>query len=209
VFPDIWPTYRQLWSLGNSAQDKGFDGLWYRYGPDNLVATDCLSQNCPDKVWRWVNQQPTSQKRNLDDEIKDHPLVRRNNDQFKKKVRDGLTKREALTEIAMEECNSIEKQKVSDELLQWIEMNSGDLAEYDRICDTADAITEKKEDKPSEAITTNTAAEVSNGQSLTPVWVIVVASVASVIGVIIIVVVVIVIVKKRNAAAQANLYVQM
>jgi len=120
-----------------------------------------------------------------------------------------LSSKEALRELAMEECNSIEKLKVTDDLLKWIQMNGGNLAEFDRICDKVDnAITDKKEDKPNEATTSNTAAEVENGQMLTPVWVIAVAAVASVIGVIIIVVIVIIIVRKRNAA-QANLYVQM
>jgi len=151
VFPDTkWPTYRQMWSMGNSDTDTGFDGIYYRYGPDTIVATDCLTKNCPDKVWRWVNQpddndDDDSQKRSVEQKKKDHPIVQRLNEQFNSKVHTGLSSKEALRELAMEECNSIEKLKVTDDLLKWIQMNGGNLAEFDRICDKVDnAITEKK-----------------------------------------------------------------
>lgn len=213
VFPDNnWPTYRQMWSMGDEVTGGGFDGLCLRYGEDEICGADGFAKNCPDTVWRWVNQPDPYQKRSVAQRPGKkivHPLIQSMNDKFHTFKLAGRTNREALRELAMEECNSIPKLQITDDVRMWIEMNGGDVAEYDRICDNADnAITEKKEDKTTEAATSNTA-EIENGQMLTPVWVIVVASVASVIGVIIIVVVVVIIVKKRNAAAQANLYVQM
>jgi len=209
VFPQTeWPTYKDMWGMGNSDSDRSF-GMWYRYGTDtSICATTAMQKNCPDKVWRWVNQPDLTKKRSVEQQ-EVHPVVHRINEQYKQKVYRGLTAREALRELAMEECEQIPKQQVTKDLLMFIEMNGGNLAEYDRICDKVDnAITEKKDDKPAEQATTDTT-EIQTAQMNTPVWVIVVASVGSIIGFIIIVVIVVYIVKKRREAAQANLYVEM
>jgi len=206
VFPsNSWPTFRDLWGLGKSETDKGHDGIYYRYGPDNsIVATDPMKKNSPDKTWRWVDQPIPALKRSVAGGAKKlppHRVVQRINERFHEKVYRGLTNREALRELAMEECLAIPKQQVTKDLLQFIEMNGGDLAEYDRICDKADnAITDKKEDKPALEAAQSTV-EIDNGQMMTPVWVIVVASVGSVIGVIVIVIIIIYILKKRREAS--------
>jgi len=49
-----WPTLRELWSTGTDAK-RGWNGLYYRYGPDKLVRSNTLI--CPDNVWSLVNQE--------------------------------------------------------------------------------------------------------------------------------------------------------
>jgi len=181
----------------------GHDGIWYRYAEDDIVTSGVLN-SCNDTVWRWVNQ-PSSKKRS---EGVEHHAVKMVRESFHAKVRAGKTEREAVYELAMEECDSIEKLKITDEVLAFVKMNGGDIAEFERICDKADAITEKKTDKPDATATSTATADISNSQSMTPVWVIAVACVGSVIGVIIIVIIIIIIVKRRNKS-QEKIYVQM
>jgi len=50
-----WPTLRELWSTGTSSR-RGWNGLYYRYGPDKLVSANSLKR-CTDQVWSLVNQQ--------------------------------------------------------------------------------------------------------------------------------------------------------
>jgi hypothetical protein len=49
-----WPQIQELWSTGTDAE-RGWNGLFYRYGPDKLVMNNGLI--CPDNVWSLVNQQ--------------------------------------------------------------------------------------------------------------------------------------------------------
>jgi len=212
VFPDSnWPTIRQLWSMGGKADDPGFDGINYRYGPDAMVQVEALKTNCPDKTWRYVNQPAPSpspsQKRSESEEMRhkheEMPLiVQRLNEEFQSKLDSGKTSMEAMTELAMEECNAIPKQTHEDDgdLHSWFKMSGGGL--QDRICDKP-----KLETNDGETTKSDTEAVISNGQLL-PVWAIVVATVSA-LCVIIVVVVVVIFLKKRNIPQEKDLYVDL
>jgi len=49
----VWPKIKDLWFTGKTTK-RGWNGLFYRYGPDKLVRSGTLI--CPDKVWSLVNQ---------------------------------------------------------------------------------------------------------------------------------------------------------
>jgi hypothetical protein len=47
-----WPTLKQLWFTGSSSK-RGWNGLYYRYGPDKLVPQ---LTSCPDQQWNLLNR---------------------------------------------------------------------------------------------------------------------------------------------------------
>jgi len=106
---------------------------------------------------------------------------------------------EALTELAMEECNAIPKQSLDTDLHSWFKMSGGGL--QDRICDKPNSETN------GESTRADTDAVISNGQML-PMWAIVVATVSA-LCVIIIVVVIVIFLKKRNIPQDKDLYVDL
>jgi len=50
----VWPKLKQMWSTGTLAK-RGWNGLFYRYGPDKMVTGNFLTK-CKDQTWSLVNQ---------------------------------------------------------------------------------------------------------------------------------------------------------
>jgi hypothetical protein len=50
-----WPKIREMWSTG-TASKRGWNGLYYRYGYDTVVASGVLNSRCSDLTWSLVNQ---------------------------------------------------------------------------------------------------------------------------------------------------------
>jgi hypothetical protein len=128
VFPkDSWPTPRQLWTLGKK-NSRGPGGLYYRYGPDKLVAT--LGDVCDKNTkWNWVNYGES----NLDD---DDLFYKNISDAWKENLlsNNKATKLQVLFDMAMTECLKTPKLIITDYVMNWLISNGLDVSVLDTIC---------------------------------------------------------------------------
>jgi tyrosinase len=133
IFPKIrngkWPSPKDVWSSGFPGA-PGFDGMYYRYGPDQLVRG--FGKTCPDTKWTLVDPGYVSTKKR-DESL--HPMIQTYKATLDEKVSEGKTEKEALREMAMTECEKAPKNEITPELLEWFKMNSLLPENYDSICD--------------------------------------------------------------------------
>jgi hypothetical protein len=211
IFPvKDFPTPQQLWSMGD-ATTKGYDGIYYRYGPDNLAIN--FGSSCTKNiVWRWVNQKLPTSKRTVDDEeIEDdtHPRLAHVKEQgryFREEVAKGRSHEEVLHELATANCHTISKLDVTDRrLLDWARMNNNDLSKWDTPCDKV------SERLTQEGSQNAQVSETSAGGSFVPLWVILSASIGTAIILITVIVLIIIFLRKRaqNAPNAEYSYAEM
>jgi hypothetical protein len=210
IFPKAdFPTAQQLWSMGD-ATTKGYDGIYYRYGPDNLVKN--FGSSCTKNiVWRWVDQ-PYTPKRNLDDEEIDddtHPQLAHVKEQgryFREQVAKGRDHHEVLHELATANCHTAAKIDVMDEkLLTWSRMMNTHLSDWDTPCDkVSERLTQESQNNAQNS-------ELSAGGSFVPLWVILSASIGTAIILITIIVLIVIYLRKRaqNAPNAEYSYAEM
>jgi len=196
-----FPTPRELWGLGTAGQ-PGYDGICYRYGPDELVAS--FGSSCTNNIqWTWVNQ--GSKKRDVEgDDTMDHmeednhpnaKLYSKLGETFRTEVAKGRDHKEVLHEMAMEECLKAPKLQLTEQFQAWATMNNLPLSAFDSICD-----------KPSERLDSQQTQQLqqANNSLSVPLWV----SVSAIVGIgllfLAVVVLVIIYVRKRNSVASSD-----
>jgi len=133
-----FPTVRQMWSMGTSTQ-KGWNGLYYRYGPDALTT---LSSTCKTgSSWSWVNyggskkrseSEFTEEMGTPEEMLVYQNLTRKYDDLVQKQ---GKTPEEALYDLAMDSCQSNPQQELSEKELKYLVMMGVDFHASKRICD--------------------------------------------------------------------------
>jgi len=202
AFPDtLWATPRQMWPSGQLPNDPGWDGLNVRYGPDDFCNLLPIQELCPDQTWLLVDQPLPSQKRS--GKIKDiDPYSQKINAEYGAKKMQGKNAKQALYELAMEECLAVPAERDTVTEKQWFAMTGG--AAPERICD-----------KPVDALNgENTVNADKDSKSLVstflPAWAIALIAFATIVGLAIIVIVVIIVKKRYEKAPQDNnLYVDL
>jgi len=132
----VWPTPRQLWSMGN-ATNPGWNGINYRYGPDNIVTT--FGSSCPNGgIWNWVNQPASSgkKKRDLGHEAED--LYYQQATETWKQLTDqkGMSPQDAVLKMAMDACNANPREPLTEEQKHHLEMMHVGEEGIRRVCDT-------------------------------------------------------------------------
>jgi hypothetical protein len=203
VFPQKeWPTPRQVW--GSTPGAKGYNGIYYGYGKDALVAD--LGNSCPRNIkWTLVNQN-TVKKRSEDEDTVLNPsqaLLKENGKRFEAEIAKGRSHEEVLRSMAVAECEKAPKLKVTQKLLDWISMNNLHISAFDSLCD-----------KPSEKYENNqiipnarTLDSAGTG-SYVPLWVIITASISSALLMIAIVTLIIIYFRKTSQPTD-NSYTEM
>jgi len=131
-----FPKVRDMWSMG-TADKKGWNGLFYRYGPDAL-ATSSLSSACKaGNTWTWVNY-GRSKRSNSEEEMgtpEEMMLYQNLSRKFDDKVQEGLTPQEAITDLAMESCKANPQIELPEKELKYLMMMGVDFSASKRICD--------------------------------------------------------------------------
>jgi len=153
-FTGMYPTARQVFFMGEPG-NPGFDGMYYRYGPDDIVEQVSVINGHPVCVnnkagWNLVNQ-TNGQKRaisDLDSEnftalnlSSNHPLF--NGQQVKSVLKDWLTQAkslqlsgaEALQFVADLACKSTFQVEISEDFEAFLLMMEVDVKTLDRPCD--------------------------------------------------------------------------
>jgi len=162
-----WPTPRDMWSTGLST--PGYDGICYRYGKDQLVRG--FGTACPDQTWNLVDVGYVATTSKRDDSI--NPLIQEYKNQYELKVSEGKSHKDALYEMAVQECMNAPKNEITPRLMGWMKMNNLKPEHFDSICDKPSqrmALAQDREDTSTSSIGYSTAV---------PVWVIISASVGS------------------------------
>jgi hypothetical protein len=171
-----WPSPKDVWSTGFPGA-PGFDGMYYRYGPDQLVRG--FGKTCPDTKWTLVDPGYVStKKRERDEDL--IPMIQKCKETLDGKVSEGKTHKEALYEMAMTECQNAPKNEITPELLEWFKMNNLQPENFDSICDQPSKRIKVKytiESNDKEDTTSVTLKEASTPS--VPLWVIITASVGS------------------------------
>jgi len=145
AFPQTgWPTPQQAYFMGQEGS-PGYDGIYYRYGPDSIAETFKKGQWCSknQKGWNLVNQTYTpifgeSKKRAATDSVFNETLQFLE-DQLNAAQAAGLSGLDALDFIEMAECQNSPPLEITPVLEAWVKMNQGSLSSYDRICDNSSA----------------------------------------------------------------------
>jgi len=155
IFPQAnWPTPRNMHFIGNATQ-KGWGGMNYVYGPDNIVSLieqlSSTSTFCPlNTQWRLVNADDPSSKRDISRKGKDH---RSNNDrnsqgnikskwdEYKKK---GHNDKDAWKQLVDWDCQNTPQIELTDELEAWLDMTGLSPELWDRVCDSVSTKWTKK-----------------------------------------------------------------
>jgi len=193
VFPGPeWPTPRSLWSCG-TATAPGHDGIYYRYGVDQLVRT--YSKSCPDSSsWTlvdvgyvWVR---TKAKRDFDGL---HPVMQEKSETYEAKLAQGKSHQEVLHEMAMTECEKAPKNDINPQLEEWIKMMNHVPEDYDSLCDKPSL---RLQDRKNAAANQQTTFEI--GGTAVPLWLIIVACVSCVLVLIGIITVIIISVRRKS-----------
>jgi hypothetical protein len=191
-----WPTPRQLWAYGNS-QEKGYLGMIYRYGEDQLVRA--FSKSCPDQTFTLVDAGYVPTKKR-DERL--HPRMHNLVDTYEAKLSEGKSHRTVLFEMAMSECQSAPKIDFDEAWMSWIEMSNHPIEAFDSLCDS-----------PSQRYKDNMKNRDSQGVSLftgaVPLWVILVASLCSGLVLIAIITVIIISVRRRKTVVVEDDYIEM
>jgi len=207
IFPQAkWPTPRQVWGINPT--ERGYDGMWYCYGFDALVAK--LGSSCTkNKKWTLVHQNVTVTKKRSDEEdrVFSHPSshhLKTLGQKFEQEVAKGRSHEEVLHSMIMESCETKPKIQLNDRLLKWISMNNLHISSFDTLCDKPSERYEqmfgKKEDQ------TQNASETG-----VPLWVIITASVGSALFVIAVIILIVLYVKKtgKGPGPAEGAYIQM
>jgi len=139
IFPsEKWPTPADLWGLGTE-NSTGWDGLYYRYGPDELVMSKPMLENCAGKDWSWVNYVETEQQHFapiLPNLTRISAWVESINDNYTIKLDEGMDIKQALTKLAQEACEAIPTLEMTDYVREWFEMVGLNPDEgFIRVCD--------------------------------------------------------------------------
>jgi len=197
-----WPSPKDVWSTG-FPNAPGYDGMYYRYGTDQLVRG--FGKSCPNKNWTLVDvgYVPTTSKKR-DEGL--HPMIQEFKDIFEAKVSEGKTHKEALHEMAMTECQNAPKNEITPRFMEWLKLNNIPPEKFDSICD-----------KPSERMNLARDREDSTttllgSQTAIPLWVIITASVGSALILIAVITLIIFFTLKRKSAEVVDnddLYRQM
>jgi len=148
IFPQAqWPTPRDMNFMGN-ATNPGFGGMYYVYGPDNIVSliqqlSTSSSPFCPlNTKWRVVNVGSSSSKRSISGKDKDNRSYNDKNtevnikskwDEYKKK---GNNDTAAWTQLVDWDCQNTPKIELTAQLEDWISMTGLAPELWDRVCDS-------------------------------------------------------------------------
>jgi len=128
-----FPTIRQMWTLGNSTH-PGWNGLYYRYGPDGL-ASSALASACADgNNWTWVNYAESS-KRSQENPTADDLLYQNLTAKFNELLNEGISPRDALDELAMRSCNSNPRHPFNEDNKKYLRTMGVNFRALKRICD--------------------------------------------------------------------------
>jgi hypothetical protein len=130
--PEKWPTPADLWGLGTE-DSTGWDGIYYRYGPDLLVMLSATQANCEGKDWAWVNstgpegtqEKSSSKPEEFFNTTKITDMVESIDYTFESKLQflGNIDPQQALTELAMEACDMTAPIEMTDYVREWLEMN--------------------------------------------------------------------------------------
>eukprot|EP01124_Arcella_intermedia_P021490 TRINITY_DN3010_c0_g1_i2.p1 TRINITY_DN3010_c0_g1~~TRINITY_DN3010_c0_g1_i2.p1 ORF type:complete len:557 (-),score=113.82 TRINITY_DN3010_c0_g1_i2:8-1639(-) len=126
-----FPTPRNLWSLGQDSSN--YDGMYYRYGPDELLQGDLFS-TCPDQTWSWVNVKST--KRDIEDGSQLSPTTLQALDRWFTLLK-SYDAKNALYYAAVEECKGTPRVDIDESLYHWMMMQGTTPEWYDRVCDSS------------------------------------------------------------------------
>jgi len=152
-FPEF-PTPRQVYFMGNSPNDTGYDGIYFRYGND-LIVQNYISDNnnvyfCEANIvgWNLVNQSPDNTKRGFSSSNSTSSFNSSNllstleflQNSLNIAEDAGLSGLDVLNFIADLECQTSTQREVTEQLEMWIIMEGSQLSWYDRSCDNTSAI---------------------------------------------------------------------
>jgi len=133
-----FPQVRQMWSMGTPDQ-KGWNGLYYRYGPDAMADNSLSVSNCKaGNTWTWVNQYGGSSKRSEHSEMgtpEEIWMYQNLSMKFENFQKEGMTPKEALEALAMESCECNPQQPLTEESFKSMIMMGIDPRTTRRICD--------------------------------------------------------------------------
>jgi len=136
IFPKAsWPKIRDVWTCGTATQ-PGWNGMYYRYGPDKMAQS--LTKSCnKTSSWNWVNYGASSKKRDNKPAEEDNEtrVYREINEALKKKEEQGLSPQASIRELAMENCLLVPKLELTKERMAWLRMMGISPSSLDRICD--------------------------------------------------------------------------
>jgi tyrosinase len=194
VFPGPeWPTPRKLWGMG-TADAPGHDGIFYRYGQDQLVRT--FSKSCPDaKSWTYVDVGYVWVRTKAKRDETLHPIMQERVDSFETKLSQGLSHKQALHEMAVQECEQAPKNELDGLWMDWIKMMNHVPENYDTICDRPSSRLQDKKNDNAVAADRLGANEMG---SAVPLWLILVASISCGLVVIAIIAVIIITIRRKS-----------
>jgi len=198
VFPATWPTPRDMWPSVN-----GYKGLNVRYGPDTMVTAygDSCTQNT--NGWALVNIPDGYTKRDVNGGDLDlSPRFKEHQERLERETKAGRSHHEVIKDMAMEDCVAGPKIKITPKLLGWIRMNNLHIKQFDTICDK---VSERADQGISGESADNKADLSQTGQSV-PLWVILTASIGSIILLIAIVTLIIIYWRKKNEVDNGTPY---
>jgi len=198
------PTPRQVW--GANPTTKGWQGMWAAYGFDALA--DKFGSACTkNKKWSLVHQTNTTKKRSdEEDRVYSHPSsqhFKSLGDKFQQEVAKGRPHAEVLKSMVMENCDSKPKIQLTDRFLKWIKMNNLGIATFDTPCD-------KVSERYEQQFGTNKVDQIQNpGETGVPLWVIITASVGTVLLLIAVITLIVLYIRKTSKSATDGAYVEM
>jgi len=157
IFPQTeWPTPRNMHFIGNAAQ-TGWGGMYYVYGPDNIVSlmqqmTDSTTKFCPSNTqWRNVNAICGSgTKRDVSAQDKDRRSDNEKNSEsgIKKKWDEIKNSPNAWAQMVNWECQSTPQVGLSPQFEDWISMTGLAPELFNRGCDNvSERLRQKYEDR--------------------------------------------------------------
>jgi len=125
-----FPTAREMWSMGSEAS-PGWNGLYYRYGPDKLASSAISSTCVPGNTWNWVNYGELDKIENEDMKVYDSI------DETYRILTEGQGRAplEALQQMAMDACKSNPGQPLESHHKKYLKMMGITPATIRRICD--------------------------------------------------------------------------
>jgi len=157
----FYPTPREVYFMGNSPSDRGFDGMYYRYSTDFIVQDFIADNNhvyfcqANEAGWNLVNQSPPLATQNTNINNTKRGISTNTTSSFNASnalstldflqnaldlaASVGLSGAEVLGFIADLECQASTPREVDQRLEMWIIMEGGQLSWYDRSCDNTSA----------------------------------------------------------------------
>lgn len=128
----------------------------------------------------------------------------------KKEIASGKSKREAIRELAIQECTDAPKIKVTQKLLDWIEMNHLSITAFDTLCDKvserhgndndkANNLNEETTNQKSDSTSSITVADNEFSDKLIiPLWVIITLCAGSTVLLVTVIVLIVLYVRKNK-----------